>query len=119
MQREACSCYAYICRGVFATHKRYFKDNCAAASWRVLKHVQTHGAHFCRFEKKDMESTRQANDWKAFVTGKGKKKKAGFMTGTKKESIFSVPDNPNSKVGVVGSGRGMTNPSGRRTKLDF
>eukprot|EP00892_Ulva_mutabilis_P009372 jgi/Ulvmu1/6807/UM031_0010.1 len=72
-----------------------------------------------RFERKDLESTRQANDWKAFVSGKGKKKKAGFMTGTKKESMFSVPDNPNSKVGVVGSGRGMTNPSSRRNKLDF
>lgn len=73
----------------------------------------------CRFEKIDMESTRQANDWKAFVSGKGKKKKAGFMTGGKKESMFSVPDNPDSKVGVVGSGRGMTNAASRRTKLDF
>jgi survival-of-motor-neuron-related-splicing factor 30 len=31
---------------------------------------------------------------------------AGFFTGTKKESIFKVPDN--GKVGVVGSGKGMT-----------
>lgn len=30
------------------------------------------------------------------------------MSGTKKSSIFAVPDDPNGKVGVVGSGRGIT-----------
>ena len=33
---------------------------------------------------------------------------AGFLSAGKKESIFAVPDNPDSKVGVVGSGKGMT-----------
>ena len=73
----------------------------------------------CRFEQKDLQSTKQANDWKSFREGKGSKKKSGFMTGAKKESMFAVPDNPNSKVGVVGSGRGMTDASYKRTRLDF
>ncbi len=33
---------------------------------------------------------------------------AGFFTGRKKESIFKVPEGVNAKVGVVGSGQGMT-----------
>ncbi len=32
----------------------------------------------------------------------------GFMSTTKKGSIFSVPDGPGGKVGVVGSGKPMT-----------
>lgn len=36
----------------------------------------------------------------------------GFLSTTKKGSIFSVPDGPGGKVGVVGSGKGMTdNPT--------
>ena len=33
---------------------------------------------------------------------------SGFMSTTKKSSIFSVPDGPGGKVGVVGSGKPMT-----------
>ncbi len=33
---------------------------------------------------------------------------AGFLSAGKKGSIFAVPDNPHAKVGVVGSGKGMT-----------
>lgn len=34
----------------------------------------------------------------------------GFVTGalSKKGSMFSVPDAPGAKVGVIGSGKGMT-----------
>lgn len=74
----------------------------------------------CRFEKKDLQSTKQANDWKSFQSGKGSKKKAGVFSSAKRESMFAVPDNPNSKVGVTGSGQGMTNaPGGKRSRLDF
>jgi survival of motor neuron-related-splicing factor 30 len=73
----------------------------------------------CRFELKDMQSVKQANDWKAFMSGKGTKKKAGYMTGKKKESMFAVPDNLTGKVGVIGSGRGMTDAPTKRTRLDF
>jgi hypothetical protein len=73
----------------------------------------------CRFEKKDLQSTKQAKDWKSFLGGKGAKKKTGFITGASKGSMFAVPDNPTSKVGVTGSGKGMTNPATKKSRLDF
>lgn len=36
------------------------------------------------------------------------KSKTGFMTGKAKESIFKVPDNPESRVGVMNSGAQWT-----------
>lgn len=33
---------------------------------------------------------------------------AGFLSAGKKSSMFSVPENPESRVGVIGSGKGMT-----------
>lgn len=33
---------------------------------------------------------------------------AGFLSAGKKGSIFAVPDGPDAKVGVIGSGKGMT-----------
>ena len=32
----------------------------------------------------------------------------GFFTGKKRESIFKSPEDVNGKVGVIGSGRGIT-----------
>lgn len=72
-----------------------------------------------KFQRQDLESEKKATDWKSFITGKGKKKKTGFLTGSKKESMFAVPDNPRAKVGVIGSGQGMTNAPTKRTRLDF
>ena len=69
-----------------------------------------------------MEATKQAKDWKNFMGGKGSKRKAGVLSSAGKGSMFAVPDNPGAKVGVVGSGRGMTNsaaPAGKRNRLDF
>lgn len=43
---------------------------------------------------------------------------AGFLSKTNKGSIFSVPDGPGAKVGVVGSGKGMT-PDPSRPRHDF
>ncbi|KDD71207.1 hypothetical protein H632_c5560p0 [Helicosporidium sp. ATCC 50920] len=54
----------------------------------------------------DLEQKSKADAWKTFAAGKGSKKRTGFMTGHKKESIFKVPEG--GKVGVVGSGQGMT-----------
>ena len=42
----------------------------------------------------------------------------GFMSTTKKSSIFSVPDGPGGKVGVVGSGKPMTQEP-TRPRHDF
>mmetsp|Transcript_28047 Transcript_28047/g.75770 ORF Transcript_28047/g.75770 Transcript_28047/m.75770 type:complete len:326 (-) Transcript_28047:669-1646(-) len=61
-----------------------------------------------RFQNMDLAQKAKADNWHNFVSGKGKKKKTGFFTGRKKESQFRVPDSLNAKVGVVGSGKGMT-----------
>jgi hypothetical protein len=42
----------------------------------------------------------------------------GFMSTTKKGSIFAVPDGPGGKVGVVGSGKPMTQEP-TRPRHDF
>lgn len=34
--------------------------------------------------------------------------KIGFFSGRKRESIFKSPDDPQGKVGVTGSGKGLT-----------
>ena len=61
-----------------------------------------------RFQSMDMESKHRQQSWLNFKTGKGAKKKTGFLSTTKKGSIFSVPEDPEAKVGVVGSGKGVT-----------
>lgn len=48
----------------------------------------------------------------------GSKKKSGFLTGLKKESIFAVPEGNESKVGVIGSGQAMTRHN-RKRKHEF
>ncbi|CAL8468979.1 g8520 [Coccomyxa elongata] len=65
-----------------------------------------------RFLEMDMITKKKQQSWLDFKSGKGAKKKTGFLSTTKKGSIFSVPDGPAGKVGVVGSGKGMTeNPT--------
>ncbi|KAL3140953.1 hypothetical protein ABBQ32_005477 [Trebouxia sp. C0010 RCD-2024] len=61
-----------------------------------------------RFAKKDAETQKRQQSWMDFKKGKGSKHKAGFLSTGKKGSMFSVPDDPSAKVGVVGSGQGMT-----------
>ncbi|PNH12932.1 Survival of motor neuron-related-splicing factor 30 [Tetrabaena socialis] len=63
-----------------------------------------------RFQKMDVAQAKKQDNWQSFLKGKGAKKTTGFLTGQiKKESMFSVPEGvAGSKVGVVGSGRAMT-----------
>lgn len=61
-----------------------------------------------RFAKLDKETKDRQQTWNSFQKGKvSKKKPAGFI-GTKKTSMFSVPEGIGGKVGVTGSGREMT-----------
>ncbi|KAJ3188057.1 hypothetical protein HK101_009244 [Irineochytrium annulatum] len=55
----------------------------------------------------DAEHMKKQKSWQSFAGGK----KASLKTAPplKKQSIFSTPDDPNAKVGVVGSGKPMTN----------
>ncbi|KAI8082856.1 uncharacterized protein BX664DRAFT_301318 [Halteromyces radiatus] len=58
--------------------------------------------------KKVSEVEVKKNAWLNFAKGSDKKKKKQKVAPINKKSIFKTPDNPESKVGVVGSGRGMT-----------
>ncbi|XP_078434648.1 nucleic acid binding/RNA binding protein [Wolffia australiana] len=61
-----------------------------------------------RFEKLEVVQNKRQNAWQQFQSSKGQSKKVGFFTGRKKESIFKSPDDPQGKVGVTGSGKGLT-----------
>ncbi|KAL9353698.1 hypothetical protein Peur_051668 [Populus x canadensis] len=61
-----------------------------------------------RFEQLEVAQNKRQNAWQQFQTTKGKTKKVGFFSGRKRESIFKSPDDPNGKVGVTGSGKGLT-----------
>ncbi|KAG0293197.1 hypothetical protein BGZ96_003185 [Linnemannia gamsii] len=56
------------------------------------------------------EQVQKQMAWQNFAKGKTgvKKGKTGTSGGGLKKSIFATPDNPEGKVGVVGSGQGMT-----------
>ncbi|KAI8803232.1 hypothetical protein BJ742DRAFT_683344 [Cladochytrium replicatum] len=57
--------------------------------------------------KKELEQMEKQNSWKQFALG-GSKKNSSAAPLAKHKSIFSTPDDPNAKVGVVGSGKPMT-----------
>ncbi|KAJ9687733.1 hypothetical protein PVL29_016275 [Vitis rotundifolia] len=61
-----------------------------------------------RFEQLEVTQNKRQNAWQQFQTTKGRAKKIGFFSGRKRESIFKSPDDPNGKVGVTGSGKGLT-----------
>ncbi|KAL1553244.1 survival of motor neuron-related-splicing factor 30-like isoform X1 [Salvia divinorum] len=61
-----------------------------------------------RMEEKEVTQNKRQNAWQQFQTTKGKAKKVGFFSGRKRESIFKSPDDPFGKVGVTGSGKGLT-----------
>ncbi|KAI8367651.1 uncharacterized protein BYT42DRAFT_522487 [Radiomyces spectabilis] len=60
--------------------------------------------------KKVSEAEVKKNAWLNFASksDKSKTKKKMAATPINKKSIFKTPDNPEGKVGVIGSGRGMT-----------
>ncbi|XP_031382419.1 survival of motor neuron-related-splicing factor 30 isoform X2 [Punica granatum] len=61
-----------------------------------------------RLEEREAAQNKRQNAWQQFQTTKGRAKKVGFFSGRKRESIFKSPDDPNGKVGVTGSGKGLT-----------
>ncbi|XP_068652782.1 uncharacterized protein [Aristolochia californica] len=61
-----------------------------------------------RTEQLEVAQNKRQNAWQQFQTTKGKTKKVGFFSGRKRESIFKSPDDPKGKVGVTGSGKGLT-----------
>ncbi|XP_057860988.2 uncharacterized protein LOC131069527 [Cryptomeria japonica] len=61
-----------------------------------------------RLEQQEVTQNKRQNAWQQFQTTKSQSKKIGFFSGRKKESIFKSPDDPKGKVGVTGSGKGIT-----------
>ncbi|KAM7478700.1 hypothetical protein LguiA_026913 [Lonicera macranthoides] len=61
-----------------------------------------------RMEQLEVTQNKRQNAWQQFQTTKGRAKKIGFFSGRKRESIFKSPDDPFGKVGVTGSGKGLT-----------
>ncbi|XP_061357264.1 uncharacterized protein LOC133301631 isoform X2 [Gastrolobium bilobum] len=61
-----------------------------------------------RMEQLEVTQNKRQNAWQQFQSTKGKTKKIGFFSGRKRESIFKSPDDPQGKVGVTGSGKGLT-----------
>ncbi|KXN64690.1 hypothetical protein CONCODRAFT_29440, partial [Conidiobolus coronatus NRRL 28638] len=57
--------------------------------------------------KKENETAQKQQAWLNF-TKTAAKKKSMKAPAINQKSIFATPDNPNSKVGVIGSGKGMT-----------
>ncbi|XP_062094850.1 uncharacterized protein LOC133800794 isoform X2 [Humulus lupulus] len=70
-----------------------------------------------RFEQLEVTQNKRQNAWQQFQTTKGKTKKVGFFSGRKRESIFKSPDDPFGKVGVTGSGKGLTDFQKREKHL--
>ncbi|OVA19135.1 Tudor domain [Macleaya cordata] len=70
-----------------------------------------------RFEQLEVTQNKRQNAWQQFQTAKGQSKKIGFFSGRKRESIFKSPDDPKGKVGVTGSGKGLTDFQKREKHL--
>ncbi|KAK4757490.1 hypothetical protein SAY87_018791 [Trapa incisa] len=76
---------------------------------RVAKKKKIHAFKSkMRLEEREAAQNKKQNAWQQFQTTKGRAKKVGFFSGRKRESIFKSPDDPNGKVGVTGSGKGLT-----------
>lgn len=72
-----------------------------------------------RTDKIEEDMLKQQAGWQKFFHSKASiRSKTGFLSGKPKESIFKVPDNLDGKVGVVGSGRGMTE-SAEKQKFSY
>lgn len=71
-----------------------------------------------RFQEMDLAQKKKQDSWQTFVKGKGQKKKTGYLTDMKKDSIFKVPEGISAKVGVVNSGKQMTDYQ-KRSRHEF
>lgn len=62
-----------------------------------------------RTDKIEEDAMKKQAGWQKFFCNKAStKSKCGFLSGKPKESIFKVPETLEGKVGVTGSGKGMT-----------
>jgi hypothetical protein len=78
--------------------------------------------HALKNQQKDglkaQKDVSKANSWQKFNKKSSARSKTGFLTGKSKDSIFKVPEHLDGRVGVVGSGKGMTD-FGDRVKFTY
>jgi len=78
--------------------------------------------HAIKNQQKDglqaQKQVTKANSWQKFNKKSSARSKTGFLTGKSKDSIFKVPEALDGRVGVVGSGKGMTD-FGERVKFTY
>lgn len=72
-----------------------------------------------RLEKMEFAQNKRQNAWQQFQSSKSKSRKVGFFTGGKRESIFKSPEDVKGKVGVTGSGKGITEFQKREKHLNL
>lgn len=75
-----------------------------ASKKKKIKSIKSHN----RSVEKDLVQNKRQNNWMNFQNKGAKRKVTGKFVGRKKESMFATPEGDTGKVGVVGSGRGMT-----------
>merc|ERR1712216_662563 len=71
---------------------------------KKIKQIKSHN----RSVEKDLLQNRRQNNWMSFQSKGAKKKVVGKFVGRQKNSMFQTPEGDTGKVGVVGSGRPMT-----------
>jgi len=71
---------------------------------KKIKSIKSHN----RSVEKDLVQNKRQNAWQSFQAKGAKKKVIGKFVGRQRESMFKTPEGDVGKVGVVGSGRGMT-----------
>jgi survival-of-motor-neuron-related-splicing factor 30 len=80
---------------------------------RKRKKVKALKANFLE-KKTTAEESQVRNEWESFKNKAAKKKPVGALSNLKKESIFKSPDEVGGKVGVTGSGQGLTEYDARK-----
>jgi len=79
-------------------------DAVKAQKKKKIKQIKSHN----RSVQKDLLQNRRQNNWTSFQNKGAKRKVIGKFVGRKKESMFQTPEGDTGKVGVVGSGKPMT-----------
>jgi len=79
-------------------------DAVKAQKKKKIKQIKSHN----RSVEKDLLQNRRQNNWHSFQSKGAKRKVIGKFVGRHKESMFKTPEGDTGKVGVIGSGRPMT-----------
>lgn len=79
-------------------------DAVKATKKKKIKQIKSHN----RSVEKDLLQNRRQNNWQSFQAKGAKRKVVGKFVGRNKDSMFKTPEGDTGKVGVVGSGKPMT-----------